>query len=446
MSTNNIDDINKISNLNIHSNQKNEDNNNNNNNEISKINTQTPSDKINEIEFNDDDDNFVDVTNIGTNNFIAALIDDLDGGNNNCKKDISILEEDYLEPKKYNFINKEDFIKILNNNFSKNDLSELKKSIDKINLYGRNVSPLSTSNDYIEKVYKNNKYNNSIKNSENSLFRWRGLKTDNESFYKSVIFYYLENLILNKNEQEYLIFLYDVYLLLKHENYFNIILKHYKIEKSIFLNILVLIFYALSIKNINDSIEKSYTILIKAFNNYPDFLYGIIIYLKYSIFKYLKENEGKLYSKNFSVNIDNLLPEFYQKNEKILYQQFYEKELLPLNKPIEKIIIYITPFILNKNIKIYSFNLQNTNDNINEIYLNLNEKNNNKILNYDETITLSLVNNQYEIVYSKDYILKFQNFFQIFSNIIYLKKNNNNLNNDKRNSATNFPLGNNYQN
>ena len=233
MSTNNIDDINKISNLNIHSNQKNEDNNNNNNNEISKINTQTPSDKINEIEFNDDDDNFVDVTNIGTNNFIAALIDDLDGGNNNCKKDISILEEDYLEPKKYNLISKEDFTKILNNNFSKNELSELKKSIDKINLFGRNVSPISTSNDYIEKVYKNNKFNNCIKNSENSLFRWRGLKTDNESFYKSVIFYYLENLILNKNEQEYLIFLYDVYLLLKHENYFNIILKHYKIEKSI---------------------------------------------------------------------------------------------------------------------------------------------------------------------------------------------------------------------
>ena len=164
MSTNDIDNINKITNSNIHPNQKNEDN---NNIDISKINTQTPSDKINEIEFNDDDDNFVDVTNIGTNNFIAALIDDLDGGNNNCKKDISILEEDYLEPKKYNLINKEDFIKILNNNFSKNDLSELKKSIDKINLYGRNVSPLSTSNDYIEKVYKNNKFNNSIKNSEN---------------------------------------------------------------------------------------------------------------------------------------------------------------------------------------------------------------------------------------------------------------------------------------
>ena len=180
-------------------------------------------------------------------------------------------------------------------------------------MFDRNVFPLSLSDDYIGKVYKNNNITNYIRNWENLIFCWRGLKTDNESFYKSVIFYYLNDLILNKNEQEYLIFLYDVYLISKNENYFNIILKHYKIEKNIFLNILILIYYGLLIKNINDSIEKSYLILIKAFNNCTDFLYGIIIYLKYSIFKYLKENEGKLYSKNFSVN--NLLLNFIKKME-----------------------------------------------------------------------------------------------------------------------------------
>ena len=180
-------------------------------------------------------------------------------------------------------------------------------------MFDRNVFPLSLSDDYIGKVYKNNNITNYIRNWENLIFCWRGLKTDNESFYKSVIFYYLNDLILNKNEQEYLIFLYDVYLISKNENYFNIILKHYKIEKNIFLNILILIYYGLLIKNINDSIEKSYLILIKAFNNCIDFLYGIIIYLKYSIFKYLKENEGKLYSKNFSVN--NLLSNFIKKME-----------------------------------------------------------------------------------------------------------------------------------
>ena len=104
---------------------------------------------------------------------------------------------------------------------------------------------------------------------------------------------------------------------------------------------------------------------------------------------------------------------YYQilsKKWKFLYQQFYEKELLPLNKPTGKIIIYIIPFIFNKN----SFNLQNKNNIINEICLNLNEKNNNKVFNYNEVITLSLINNQYEIVYCKDYVLKFQKFFNYF--------------------------------
>ena len=95
-----------------------------------------------------------------------------------------------------------------------------------------------------------------------------------------------------------------------------------------FLLILILIYFTLILKNTNDSVITANSILIKAFNNSIDFEIGIILYLKYAIYKYLKKNEGKLYTKDFSVNINNLLPERYQRENCYLYQEFYEKDLL----------------------------------------------------------------------------------------------------------------------
>ena len=107
----------------------------------------------------------------------------------------------------------------------------------------------------------------------------------------------------------------------------------------------------MSLNNIKNSILKSYSILIKVINNFPDFDLGIILYLKYSIYKYIQFNEGKLYTKDFSVNLNNLLPEKYQIDGKFLYKEFYEKDLIPLNKEAERIIIYITLFCFRKNNK-----------------------------------------------------------------------------------------------
>ena len=125
------------------------------------------------------------------------------------------------------------------------------------------------------------------------------------------MFYFIESIILERNIQYFINFFYDVYICTQ-EEYFIKLLEHYKINIENLILVFVLIYYALSLNDIKNSILKSYSILIKVINNFPDYDLGIILYLKYSIYKYIQFNEGKLYTKDFSVNLNNLLPEKYQ--------------------------------------------------------------------------------------------------------------------------------------
>jgi hypothetical protein len=288
-------------------------------------------DKLNEhtiLPSNDDEslDNLFDCTN---NNFIFSIIKDLQGDKD--KQDISILEDDYIKPKILYNISNDNFKKIIE--IYNKSLMDVKKVIDNYRIIAKNFAFISS----LENLLKKNYYTNMTLNMkivlenlniyEQIIYKWRGAKGDKNCFYRCVMFYYIESIILEKNIQYFMNFFNDIFIFSK-EEYFIKIFEHYQIKIDNFLLILILIYWALMLKDTNDAIITAYTILIKAFNNSIDFEIGIILYLKYAIYKYLKKNEGKLYTKDFSVNINNLLPERYQRENCYLYQDFYEKDLL----------------------------------------------------------------------------------------------------------------------
>ena len=312
---------------------------------------------------------------------------------------------------------------------------DMKKVIDNYKIIAKNFAFISS----LENLLKKNYYSNMTLNMkivlenlniyEQIIYKWRGTKGDKNCFYRCVMFYYIESIILEKNIQYFMNFFNDIFIFSK-EEYFIKIFEHYQIKMENLLLILLLIYWALMIKDTNDAIITAYSILIKAFNNSIDFEIGIILYLKYAIYKYLKKNEGKLYTKDFSVNINNLLPERYQRENCYLYKEFYEKDLLSLNGEAERIIIYITPFVLGKTMKIYSFDFINSDNNtLKEIpfdaYANLID-----LENPDKNaICLLFVNLHYDIVYPKEYFNKFQQYLIKFSEVI-VPPNNNNMNNN----------------
>ena len=84
-----------------------------------------------------------------------------------------------------------------------------------------------------------------------------------------------------------------------------------------------------------------------------EFDYAMVLYFRYLIYSYIKENENKLYLKEFDIKIGNLLPiEYETKSGNFLWKNFYEKYLMKMFNYAEKIIIYLTPFVLGVNIDV----------------------------------------------------------------------------------------------
>ena len=287
------------------------------------------------------------------------------------KKAYSILEDDYIKKKLLPIISDNDFTK-LQRQFTKTHFITLKSEIDRLNRVGATIAPVSDVSELIQRTYINNEaemkmVQNNINKYENAVYKWRSIKGDSNCFYRTVMFYYLENIILTKNTNELKSLIYDIYLCFKEQIYSDKF-QLYKLNKDRFQLILHLIYYALTLPDDKDSKSKAYTILIKVYNNYYDFDLSLILYLKFSLFKYIKQNEGLLYSKEFSVNINSLLPPLYQKDGQFFYQQFYERELMPLGRDAEKIVIYITPFVLRMNMKIYAFDINKSDSMLNEFF------------------------------------------------------------------------------
>ncbi len=356
---------------------------------------------------------------LSNNNFIYSIIKDLKVSSQ--KNGFSEINDDYIKPRKIDFIELEKFKEIFKNISNKESIRKFKKKIDNYDINGMNLGMISSFNNLFIMNYCQNidnlKENEEIENYKNTIYKWRLSNWDDiNNFYRYHIFYYIEQIILERHIQSFINLFNDIYIL-SNEEYFKQLIKLNKINIENIFSTLSLIYYALNLIDMNSAVLNAYTIFIKCINNDSSFDLGLILYLKYSIYKYILKNENKLYNKENPIKINQLIPEIYQEYGKDALTNYFEKELIPLNKKVERIVIYITPYVLGKAVKIYSFIFQNnTLENLEEILVDpyLNEEKENSNLN---KICLLFVNNNYNIIYSKNYYEKYQSIFSKFSDL-----------------------------
>lgn len=153
---------------------------------------------------------------------------------------------------------------------------------------------------------------------DNEIFRWRSIKGDGNCYYRAVIFGFLEKIILEKNLKILKKLTLDVDKFLNEENenlkYLSkeIQSELFSINKNLVLKIFYLLYEILGNKDNKDSGEICYEILIKCFNFCKHFDKAMVFLLRYMVFDFIRFNKGKLYTKDFPVNIGNLLPSDYE--------------------------------------------------------------------------------------------------------------------------------------
>jgi hypothetical protein len=294
-----------------------------------------------------DDDNNNLISFYGVNNDIENIVKNLQT-NDAMKQDLSIIEDDYLEVAKFQTVGIDEILNIVQS-VNQNDLQDAKKGMEMLELDGKTISKISDINYLLYKAQDiDNKDMEEIKKQmeeNNDLFAWRDIFPGSDSFFRAVMFSFLEDIILKRNINDYRTFLYELSKNIE-DKYFKKILSFYQIDCTKSKIVLILIYFALTIQDIESSIEKAHSLLIKIYNFDMNFDFLLILNLKFLIYKYLKSNERKLYNKEFSVPVGSLLPNKYKTNNKYNFRKFYENNLLQLNKDAERITISIIPFIL----------------------------------------------------------------------------------------------------
>ena len=335
------------------------------------------------------------------------------------------METDFLELRKFTIPKKENFKKYIINKYDKDERKKIIEYILSINVsinkFNDNhvLSTLISINNLIEEL--------NIKDNLNNILYYRKIKNDGNSFYRIIIFQIFEFIILKNKINLLSSIIFDIY-----KCYNDLITKNYlnegklnKIKPNLIFQILISIY----LKCEENNNELGYKIFIISINSCKSFDEGLIWYYKYILYKYIKDNELKHFSKNLNINIGNLLPEKYENDNNFKFNEFYENNLLKLYINIEKIIIYITPFIFGININLIDDEIKNFN------------YEGESILEINESINIFYKNGNYELLYNKEY---FNNNKNILLNYIYeenkeiINKFKNIKYNDKNNLKTNY--------
>ena len=198
----------------------------------------------------------------------------------------------------------------------------------------------------IQEKYERLKYN---------ICNYRTIYGDGNCYYRAVIFRYIELLIINKKTDIIKMLIIDIYKSFQSQE----IKQRLKIENN-YLNAHLIIQIMITILELVESnrIEEAHLSFYKALLFSKIFDYSLILYLRYIIYAYIKENEKKLYLESFPVLIGNLLPSEYEVDGRFDFNSFYQTYLLKMFVCAEKIIIYLTPFVLGINVSCILFDDQ----------------------------------------------------------------------------------------
>jgi hypothetical protein len=140
----------------------------------------------------------------------------------------------------------------------------------------------------------------------------------------------------------------------------------------------------------------------------PSFDYGQNHYFRYIFYVYIKKNENKLYLPNFPIKIGNLLPSKYETEKgEFLFNKFYYCYLLSIFTDAEKIIVYLTPFVLGINLDIIIFD-----DNEDEVIKNINYTGRPEYNFNDDKMFVLNIKGHYELLYSEKDNNKYKSIFK----------------------------------
>jgi hypothetical protein len=395
---------------------------------------------------------------------------------NNINNNKDINEQDnnqYLISRKLKDIPNDEFTDYISS-LNIESIKELKKNIENSDCNNKIIGEFNTLGSLVEKYYGYKEERHKImvqkyKLFSQDIFKHRTIYGDGNCFYRSVLFSYLEQLILFKELNTIKNFIFDVKAFL-YSNSVKEICERLdyppKFDKLLIIRVLILIYTGVK----NNKIKETYSIFVKAFNNLKLFDEGLIMYLRFCLFRYIKENEKKLYSKEFAINIGNLLPEqFETKDGKFLFNDFYYKYLLKQGKIAEKIIIYMTPYVLCSKLEVVMFEMDTD---WRKSFGFFGEKNTVNNLN----TVLVYLQDHYELIYTCEFYQRFYNVFKNYSDFSYRNQvmteireeqrydnkklldmnseitnefnnqNSNNNNNFGNNFSNNNSIGNNYNN
>ena len=321
-------------------------------------------------------------------------------------------------------------------NLNKKKIKELEEDIKKINLeeiFDKNLSikenefnigTLNSLDDLIEDIYHLKPFEEENKNSDKTsliqyIFKYRKIKKDGNDFYRGVIFFFLENIILKNNKmfmKEFLIIFNEKISennpKIKDKQYIKAIIK--KINKEEIMVMLYIIIRGMEKTEIHDKFRElsDYKTLLKIFLKSETFNYGIIFFTRYLIYEYISENENKHISKEENDEIRQLL----QKGEQNFYISFeeYYKKLMTMDETNAIIDYYMIPYIFKCNLNIIKYDSLNEEKPIKKKLYNCGRA-------VDLDINLFLRDGHHDIYYEKYYYER----YYILLDIIIMEKNDN---------------------
>ena len=357
------------------------------------------------------------------------------------------IESEFLKSKKWKYIYEEqesyietNFLKI-EKKLDKNTINILIENLKQFNLKKildnydpsdnkYSIGTLNSLEDLIERTYhfakinKENMLSDKIR-LKKMVFKYRILKKDGNSFYRGVMFNFLENVIFSKNillMKEILILFSEKISeenpIIKEKNFLINSLK--KIKKNKVINILYIIIRYMEIHykdkkelDITSLTELTpYMILLKAFLDSNEFDEGIIFFTRYLIYEYIKDNENKFISEK--KNEKKIFEIINKKNSEEFYQN-----LITLGQEGNTAPIFFdaVPFIFNCNLDILIYRTNDGSSAIEKI-----EYRKEKLAESEYEINLIFREKDFDIFY-KDYF--YNKYYQDLDNFIYENNKNN---------------------
>ena len=243
---------------------------------------------------------------------------------------------------------------------------------------------------------------------KNKIYKIRRIKRDNNNFIRSIIFSFLENIILNNDKS-----------ILK-----EFIIKSNEIQdiknKEKLIHILYIIYELLK-----DNTMDAYIIFLKVFLFFKEFENDLNLLVRKLIYKYGVVNQNKSLKDEEANKLSKSLPDKNNNNNKEITQSYdgFRNDLIYLDYevPYNEMYSKIIPYIFKCDLNIIEYNPDDKKSNseqLKEIKYKYNESNNSGL-----NLIYFKKEKYFNIYYSKDYFQKNDNYFKLTNNNT-CKKNN----------------------